>query len=117
MTLETREVAGVAWRAWYVDGRTYDSRSCRWRDLPDDGALGFRIYFLEMPAPDGLPQARVMSGSDYYFCVPGVGYFDSDDEPAEIRRRYLGAIIKRGKWTTDREMIEVNRLMMDAREF
>lgn len=95
----------VGWLAWYTEGRRYSSDETAWDDLPDDGALLFVVYF-DRTTPGGVRHKRILSGADYYF-RQGPLLADTNDPPDEIRRRYPGAVIKRGKWTTDDDMARV----------
>src|SRR5690348_5992396 len=111
----------IGWRAWYFDGSDYTSREIAWYDLPADGVVAVRVYF-DQQAPDGSPLSRIMLGGncDYYFCAPGPQgpiYGHSNDPPEEMEARYPGASIKRGKWTDETTMYEVQDLALGAKEW
>jgi hypothetical protein len=93
------------WRAWFVGGDTLDGQTfADWQALPDDGVLSVMLWFA-----DGT--RRVMQGNDFYFVTPN-GVFGHNDHPQEeTERRYPGASVKRGMWTTDAEM---NRVAAEA---
>lgn len=89
------------WRAWYTEGRVFDGQGFEdWLALPDDGVLTVMLWF-----EDGT--RRVEQGNDQYWATPEGIYAHSDDPTEEIERRYPGASVKRGKWTTDAEMQRV----------
>ncbi len=105
----------LGWRAWYAGGTVYDSRSTTWANLPDDGALAFVIYFAgNIPGGVHSSLRRIMTGTDYYFLVGPDLYAQSDDAPEEITRRYPGAILKRGRWAPDYEMMAAHETAMAA---
>ena len=100
----------IAWRAWYAGGASYCSSGTSWDELPDDGVLGVVTIFSKR-APNGARLKRMIDGRDWYWRAPGLDgepiYGFSDDDPDEIRDRYPGAELKRGKWTSDPEMSRV----------
>lgn len=101
----------IGWRAWYeiADGWiVYDSNMMAWEDLPDDGMLALRWYEdTEKPNNPGIPNGLKLTGVDYYFMAPGPqgeimgGDIDRREinVKEEIKQRYPGAVVKRGKWT------------------
>lgn len=96
----------IAWRAWWWDGTAYSSEDHRWEGLPEDGWEAFVLYFDKLTS-GGVPYRRIMMGSDYYFRADteiGPIYGESHDPPEEIERRFPGASIKRGKWTSEAVM-------------
>lgn len=100
----------IAWKAWYRGGEAYCSAGCRWEDLPEEGVLGVSILFDN-------DNRRFMTGSDHYWMVDILGEPTlcqglHDDKPA---KRYPGASIKRGVWTSDEEMQTVMGKMADWR--
>ena len=93
----------IAWRAWadLWNGQPlqeYASDVTDFEELPDDGLQGI-IKFQD----DGGKQ--VLSGYEWYFEVkhPSGVYIISgaNDSADELRQRYPGIILKRGKHTTD----------------
>lgn len=85
------------WRVWYDDGTVYDSCRRDWAGLPDDGLLVKMLYY-----DDGTRQ--IQQGADYYFVAPHAegDIHGASSAPLEvIRRRYPGAIVKRGRWAPD----------------
>ena len=95
----------TGWRAYYVGGLTFSSEEDEWADLPDDGLLVVVIY-TERESLDGdiHVHRRIRAGFDWYFHVPDSDlYAANNDEPDEIRKRYPGAILKRGKWAGEEE--------------
>lgn len=89
------------WRAWYTNGRTFNSDDDAWSDLPHDGVLVIVVYLDEYSgADDGVQHRYILDGSDWYFHVPDEGIIGSNsDSASEILERYPGALLKRGKWT------------------
>lgn len=99
----------VRWRVWYTDGRVFNGTTFNaWKRLPDDGVLSVMLWHA-----DGT--RRVMQGDDLYFATAeGVYAHDSRYSAEEIADRYPGASIKRGKWTTDAEMLRVAAEAIEA---
>lgn len=102
-----------AWKAWYTGGRAFCSDGTDWADLPDDGVLGIVVVFDEVSQPSGERFRRLVSGSDLYWMVdllgsPTICQGAHEDRPD---KRYPGAMIKRGTWTSDEDMQRVNAEM------
>lgn len=97
-----------------MGGGSYCSTSVQWEDLPEDGMLGYVILF-DQRADSGRRHHRIASGRDWYWMSPGVDgnpiFAESNDTKEEILDRYPGAILRRGKWTSDPEMYRVLRHM------
>lgn len=99
----------VAWRAWFKGGARYDSRSSRWREIPDEGCLLFVVYMGEKTKMGGYPYRKIVSGGDWYWMDEGgmIHCSDTHDnmgqwvDPPEVDG------LKRGIWTTDEEMTDV----------
>lgn len=102
------------WRAYYAGGARFSSRETKPEELPPDGLLGIVKYTGEFTT-GGVPYRLILSGDDHYFFWQGE-WFCNRDSPEEIERRYPGALILRGKWTTDAEMERVRAEMDRARE-
>ena len=103
-----------AWRVYYTDSREYSSAETDWAELPDDGVLLLRLYY-DAFSRGGVRYTKSLSGDDYYFHVPGTDLYGcNNDPPAEIRERYPGAVVKRGKWTTHAEMRRVQQRSKEA---
>lgn len=101
---ETTEVAG--WRAWYKGMVRYNSGEVSWADLPDDGLLGAVVYFRK----GDRKERRIMTGCDWYFYSPAdESYFDNNAPPESNLLRYPGCILKRGQWTNETEMRQVDQ--------
>ena len=100
----------LAWKAWYSGGRAFCSTGTDWADLPDEGVLGIVVVLDEFgPASDNRLH-KFVSGSDLYWMVDLLGHpticqGSHEDKP---EKRYPGAIIKKGVWTSDEEMQRVN---------
>ena len=100
----------TAWKAWYIDGQAWCSAGTDWADLPKEGVIGVTIVFDD-------DTRRFMTGSDFYWLTELLGKPTlcqglHDDYP---KRRYPGASIKRGVWTSDEEMRHVLEKMGDWR--
>lgn len=97
MSEERPDLTIVGWRAWYTDGRMYNSLTTDWVDLPAEGALVFTLY--QRPRK----RRRIMCGVTLYwkddekYCCDNTADADiPEDLPAEF--------VKRGKWVTDTEL-------------
>jgi hypothetical protein len=102
----------IAWKAWYRGGVAYCSTGKTWAELPDDGLLGIVVLFDDL-SPSGERLHRFISGSDLYWMVELEGRITICQGQHEDRpeKRYPGAVIKRGAWTSDEEMQRVNAEM------
>lgn len=97
----------IGWRIWYTCDRHFNSEQHEWAGLPNDGVLCLKLFYEEMASGDER-YTLLLDGDDYYFHTPDTNLFGcSNDPPEEIRERYPGAIIKRGKWTTAEEFYRV----------
>lgn len=107
----------IAWKAWFAGGAAYCSSGTRWEELPSDGMLGVVTVFDERHTGTGERLRRVINGRDWYWTAPAPDgetiYGYSDDDPEEIRDRYPGAVLVRGKWTSDPEMARVSLEMQE----
>jgi hypothetical protein len=121
----------IGWRAFYTEGREYENGP----DLlgsfsrpPDDGLLAVVLYH-DRPRPDGRPVRTIVScplkfaqspyGHDYCFAAPsedGPLFMFDPGPPAEIERRYPGAIVKRGKGVDDETFARIRQKVMAAVE-
>ena len=96
----------VAWKTWYTNGRAFCSTGSMPEDLPSDGCLGFVLLLDEFT--DEVQHRRIMNSCNYYFIQEtenGTIYGHNDED--DVAERYPGAIIFRGKWTTEKEMSTV----------
>ena len=93
----------VGWRVWYDGGRTFDSRTMQWADLPDDGLQVMVVYYAN-------GNRSMESGNDIYFEAPGKSggliYGSSLEPKRHILVRYPKAIVKKGRWTTYQEITD-----------
>lgn len=107
----------IGWRAWYADGSKYDSKTTKWKDLPDDGVLIIVLY-LDGKRPDGKPLRRINSGVDWYFKAKGLKgpiYGLNNDTPEENKKRYGEDIsLKQGKWTDESIMYHAEKEATEA---
>lgn len=116
----------MGWRVWVEDFdlaagyRVYRGVQEDWALLPNDGVLCVMIYFDDN-APSGMPLRRIATSSDSYFMFIGPdGHWaigDNNETVAEVLIRYPGAIVKRGKWTSDQIMQRVSGVAMESRVF
>lgn len=101
----------IAWKVWYTGGAAFCSDAASWNDLPDDGVLGVVTVFDDRHTGTGARLKRSIDGRDWYWRSPGIDgepiFGFSDDDPDEIRSRYPGAVLLRGKWASDPEMYRV----------
>ena len=107
----------AAWKAWYRGGQAYCGTTRDWEELPDEGVLAVVVVFDEKAPGCDFYLRRMVSGSDLYWACEIDGHWticqgSHEDKPA---RRYPGAIIKHGVWTSDEEMQRVNDEMRDWR--
>jgi len=109
----------MGWRAWYVGGRVYDSKTTAWADLPDDGVIQVYLYMDTRDATSRMPYRRGMAGSDYYWYVPGEDVYGccdaSEMTPDVIAKRYTGALIKCGRWVSQEEYDSVIKESFETR--
>ena len=95
----------VGWRVW-VDGEgIYDSHNNTWDSVPSDG-------IIEMVTYKEGGYREMFSGHDHYFHAPhskGTIYGCNNDSMDEIKRRYPGAVIKKGKWIPSEEMAKIQK--------
>jgi len=107
----------IGWKAWYRGGRVFCSTGVDPSELPDDEMLGVMVAF-DKKTPDGAQHyCRQLSGTDLYWYVEIEGeptwcHGAHEDRP---EKRYPGAVIIRGIWTTDEEMQRVNAKMAEWR--
>ena len=100
----------MKWRAWYTDGRTFDSGDLDWADLPATGVLG--VAMLVDPVRG---YKKRVDGGDWYWLEDGRvrcsdtiwgGYVTT---PAVSRR-----LLKRGAAVPDDEFAAVQAAMREA---
>jgi len=107
----------IGWRVWYADGSKHDSKTTKWKGLPDDGVLVLVLYF-DGKRPDGKPLRRINSGVDWYFRVKGLKgfiYGQNNDTPEENKKRYGKNIaLKQGKWTDEPTMYQAEKEATEA---
>jgi hypothetical protein len=103
----------LAWKAWYRGGQAFCSTGREWSELPADGVLGVVVVFDDRCPSSGVQLRRMVSGTDLYWACEIDGHFTICQGSHEDRpeKRYPGASIKRGAWTSDEEMQRVNEEM------
>ena len=111
MADDSREVLGLM--AWYDGGQIFKVVTpLDFAELPDDGVLEIVVYF-----DDG--RRNFLGAMDYYFYAPHADgpIYGSDIHTTadEIRRRYPGAVVKRGKWVPEATMARVTAEALDAK--
>ena len=107
----------IGWKAWYQDGAMYSSRHTSWADLPDDGVVLVLLYF-DATTEQGESLRRYMEGDNWYFMAPGPDgpiYGHNSHDREENQRRYPGLIAKRGQWTDERSLREIQQSAAAAR--
>lgn len=104
----------VSWRVWYNNLSSeiteYNSINHDFNDLPDDGFQAMRLWYNN-------GQGRFISGNDFYFFAShptGTIYGQTNDGSTDIISRYPEVIIKKGKYTTDEMMIQINEMMNNS---
>lgn len=86
------------WRAYYTDGRQFDSDDCVWHDLPDDGVLA-------VATPN-----QAIYGFDWYFFAADISHpIANNDSKEENRQRYGAKHFKRGQWVDYEEYQNVKQ--------
>lgn len=104
------------WRAWYVGGQVYEGTTfAQWHDLPADGVLVVMLYY-DRDAAQGRPLRLSLSGDDYYWQTPAAVFGSSKDAQEQIKLRYPGASLKRGKWGTLDAMDAASAASRDSHE-
>lgn len=87
----------MKYRIYYDDGSTYDGPL---ELAPTDGVICLWIDH-ERTSPAGTPYCTFVGNCDYYFVRASDGLIGGNCDPVEeIERRFPGARILRGKWTT-----------------
>lgn len=102
----------IGWRAFYTEDREYENGDDlleSFKTLPNDGLLSVVLY-LDRNRPDGHPYREIVScpaefskspySHDYCFAVQsenGPMFMFDPGPPKDIKKRYPGAIVKRGK--------------------
>lgn len=103
-----------SWRCWYnnltPEIQRYDSCRHTIEDLPSDGFQAMRLWYNN-------GSGKFISGNDYYFFYQfddEVIFGQTNDLPEKILERYPTAIIKRGKYTTERILNEIHTEMINS---
>lgn len=99
----------IHFKAWYVEGQTFQGCCDAWNDLPADGVIGVKVFFN-----DGT--ARNCMGNDWYglFQAPD-GFWTVIHNNAEDNAvRYPAVSWKRGMWTSEAEIHAVSAAMNAA---
>lgn len=106
-----RKVLGLI--VWYDSGEPYRVKTPEdWAALPDDGVVECVVYF-----DDG--RRNSLGGHDWYFYAPhpdGPIYGSQTyTTEKEIKKRYPGANVKRGKWVPEATLHRVAEEAVKAR--
>lgn len=100
-----------SWRCWVEVGndiKEFNSIDNDWCGVPDDGFQAMRVWYT-----DGT--SRMISGNDFYFIqVHSKGLIFGQTNDLDVKQRYPGALIKRGKHIPDKLMKEVNEMMLSS---
>lgn len=104
------------WRIWYNTGEVVNGSTLTdWENAPSEGVLGIAIRFGRNA--DNIMLGEFVSGSDWYWMYDGKIYQSgtSSYTPNEWLDSGApdGASLKKGKWTTDVHIEEVNQAMLD----
>ena len=103
----------MAWKAWYTGGRNFCSDGMPFEDLPRDECLGFMLLMDEV-TDGGVRYRRHMSGSSWYWMWDGPqGEVYGEGDEGDVEERYPGAVVIRGKWTTETEFARPQKAAMD----
>jgi hypothetical protein len=104
------------WRIWYIDNFIVDgSTPEEWEAAPEEGVLAIAAYY----GTDlyGRKLGGVWTGSDWYWMFDGQIYQNGEStwetnywvpNPAPSH-----SVCKKGKWTTDAEMADVNAQVLN----
>jgi len=108
-----KEVLG--WIAWFDDKKKYNSKETLWDDLPSDGCLIVNVFSKIEDQPNIL--CLTLNSDDWYWKQvreDGDIIYGSDTKQTEqeIKDRYPGAVLLRGRWASEEIMNFVNH---DAR--
>lgn len=98
------------WKIWYVDNTSIEGTSeAEWNSAPDTGVLIVACRYGH--DEHGRTLAALFYSSDWYWMYEGNIYQNAEstwtpnywvDNPAP-----LGSVSKKGKWTTDAHMMQV----------
>ena len=94
------------WEVFYKDGSILNSLEHNWQDIPQDDVLGVIIWH-EYHVP-GCRKKTLVGGLDYYIYV-NEGYWGNTNDLSLVKDLNY----KRGIWTTDEQMAEVDKLMFE----
>lgn len=101
----------VGWRAWYTEGREFNSDEHRWEDLPAEGVLVFCLYYRQ------IPKRRFMLGVTLYWHDSEKGIYACDNVPdARLPEGFPAEMVKEGRWTTDNEFESARQAAVEATE-
>lgn len=104
------------WRIWYKGNQKFDGETqSDWDALPDENVIGIAIRFGKDEYDITL--AELVSGSDWYWMRNGKieQSCTSSDVPDEWLPHNApeGASLKRGRWTTEEELHQIDSEMQD----
>lgn len=90
----------LGWRIWYEDGRIIKQTTFEeWVNADDDGLYGKMLYY-----DDEVKVPREIQLADWYYVAPHqysnefIHGTCNDNKIKETKKRYPGAVLKRGKW-------------------
>lgn len=90
-----RNMAIIGWRAYFVSGAIYTSKSNAITDIPNDGMLGLVTFHS-----DGTK--RRITGGDYYYLDFAANKQGMDrGDIGIVALKYPGSILIRGMWTDE----------------
>ena len=98
----------IKWLFWYENGPPFSSSRHSWSDLPKVGAQWLVLYFNHRNVSNNKNYREHISGYDFYFAAPGPDgetiYGGNNTSREAIEKKYPGAIIVEGKWTSHGNM-------------
>lgn len=99
----------LGWRAWYTQGRVYDSRFDSWPELPKEGVLAIVVFF-DTKDSAGEHYKEILNGRRRYFRSIGSSgaefYKASLWTEKKITNTYAARpeCVKEGIWDDDETM-------------
>ena len=114
----------IGWKAWVETDadpfyEVHSSGLIDWALLPDRIQV-VMLYLDENDKVEDKPNRRICSGTDRYWWYKGVdgdwSIYHGNEPVAQVLKKYPGAIIKEGKWTSDKVITTVTALAMAERD-
>jgi len=104
------------WKIWYINNLTVEGyTSAEWADAPEDGVIGIAVrYGVDIY---GRTLAATYHSGDWYWMFEN--NIHQNTESTWIQNYWVpnpapeGSISKRGIWTTDDDMLRVERELVE----